>query len=66
MTKVVFIAEMTDLKFKTFWNQEEVKEENKNLLEADEKYTYEANFGETLEKKKRPQIVILDLQTFKL
>ena len=57
---------MTDLKFKTFWNQEEVKEENKNLLEADEKYTYEANFGETLEKKKRPQIVILDLQTFKL
>lgn len=66
MTKVVFIAEMTDLKFKTFWNQEEVKEENKNLLEADEKYTYEANFGETLEKKKRPQIVIIDLQTFKL
>lgn len=50
-TKIVFIAERSEKKYKALWGEEESKDEMASVLD---KYNYDPSFGETLDKKKQP------------
>ena len=50
-SKIVFIAEKSEKKFKALWGDEESKDELSSVLD---KYNFDPSFGETLDKKKQP------------